>query len=100
MARLRQRKTAVAQEREQQVLARSLRLQDTTHELLSENANRLSGDLRQIDARFWATADRSSPENNFWFKYQIGQVAGRTRLFRRHLCPRVLGLGSESRRIG
>lgn len=75
VARIRQRRIAAQQERQQRVFAASMKLQDAAVDFLSENAARLSRSLKEIDAEFWASVSRSSSENNHGFKFQIGVIA-------------------------
>ncbi|NLN76748.1 MAG: Fic family protein [Armatimonadetes bacterium] len=81
IARIRQRRNAAQEERQQRAFAAAQSLQDTAYEILSENAKDLSSALNDIDEQFWAVADRSTSKNNYWFKRQIALVAGELNYF-------------------
>ena len=72
--RLRARAQLRIQER-QKVFDVSRHLEEAAQTRLKEIANALSSELRQINFQYSATADRSAPDSDHWFKKQIVDIA-------------------------
>ena len=78
--RLNQRRASVAQE-QRQVYTLSHNLEDAAFKTCFETARQLTTQLRQIDSPYYAAADRSEANNDFWYTGQIVAIANRLDYF-------------------
>ena len=68
-------------EKQREVFDLASHLESLTKERLDVVARELNSELKKVSDTYFATADGSKPETDFWFKYQIVELAKKADYF-------------------